>query len=349
MLTKGRKNVVFNNTKIILSIKNSEPLGRNISEISLDTGINRGTVTRRCTQLAKNRFLTNKDHKHGRYHITEKVYSDPELQASIFADESIRGIFYGFTNHLPLDNEISKYFQESLQLEDKFWTSLESNLSDNLYEEKYILQNFVVRVGLQVTYAMIEAVRKNELRLALGKNEIGQVNIELKGIENDSLTRIWVKKAISPLVIFREFVKLPIIRRGRAIPRDMPAYEDKELLNEIQKYRRNPFNPDNPSIYELDKENMNKITEAFKELWPATYQGFEAIKTKLPKLVESTYDTRNEFEKLDSEKNITEKLKTELAKKTKTPVSESFRMLFNSVDKPQHKQYNRKRKPSNRI
>ena len=124
---------------------------------------------------------------------------------------------------------------------------------------------------------MTEAIHKRLLELTLGKNTIGQVSLELKGVEKDRLVEIWVKNAIDPVLIFREFRKLPVIRRGLAIPRQIPQYKDKELAKEIQKSRRNPFIPVNPALFESDKENLNKITKAFEELWPITYQGFEAL------------------------------------------------------------------------
>ena len=133
---------------------------------------------------------------------------------------------------------------------------------------------------------------------------------------------------------FREFRKLQVIRRGLAIPRKIPKYKDKELLEKIQKSGRNPFNPDNPTLFESDKENLDKITRAFEELWPLTYQGFEAIKSSLTRLVDSTFETRDELEKLDSEKYITEELEIKLAKIPRISVSEPFKMFFDSTDKP---------------
>ena len=245
MSSKGRRNAAFNNSKIIRSITNSEPLGKNTSEIALDTGINRTTVTRRCKQLVKDRYLTDKEHKHGKYHITEKVYGDPKLQASIFAGESIRGIFHGFLNYLPIKNEDSAS-KDSLLLENKFWTSLEEIISSKPSEEKKALLNFAMKVGVQILYAMIEAIHKHSPKLALGKNEIGQASIELKGIEKDRLTQIWVKNAINPLAIFREFVKLPVIRRGLAISRQIPQYKNKELVKEIHKSRIESVRPRQP-------------------------------------------------------------------------------------------------------
>jgi hypothetical protein len=349
---KGRKNAAFNKLKIIESVIKSEPHGMNTSELASEIGIHITTVTRLCKPLVKNRFLMDKKYKHGRYHITEKVYADPKLQASLFAGESTRGIFYGFDNYLPQSSEkfALKHFQDSSLSENKFWTRLEKILSNHPSEEKMTLLNFAMKAGIQMLYVMTEATHKRLLELTLGKNTIGQVSLELKGVEKDRLAEIWVKNAINPVLIFREFRKLRVIRRGLAIPRQIPEYKDKELAKEIQKSRRNPFIPVNPTLFESDKENLNKITKAFEELWPMTYQGFEAIKSKLPRLVDSTLETRDELERLDSEKNITEKLKMKLAKKSRIPVSNSFKMLFDSAaaDEPRCKQDSRKRKPSNR-
>ena len=177
-------------------------------------------------------------------------------------------------------------------------------------EEKKALLNFAMKVGVEILYAMIEAIRKHSPKLALGINEIGQASVELrKGIEKDRLAEIWVKNALNPLVIFREFVKLPVIKRGLAIPRQIPQYKNKELVKEIHKSRSNPFVPDNPTLFELDEENFKQIIGAFADLWPITYKGFEDIKNRLPRSVDSTFETRDELEKMDSEKNITEKLK----------------------------------------
>lgn len=124
----------------------------------------------------KDRYLTDKEYKHGRYHITEKVYEDPKLKASIFAGESIRGLFYGFDNYLPRSNEDAplKRFQDSLLLEHKFWTRLGKFHSNNLSEEKMTLLIFAMKVGIQVLYVMTEAIHKRLLELSLGKNTIDQ-------------------------------------------------------------------------------------------------------------------------------------------------------------------------------
>ena len=149
MSHKGRKNTAFNKLKIIESVIKSEPHGRSTSELTSETGIHTTTVTRLCKPLVKDRFLMDKEYKHGRYHITERVYADPKLEASLFAGESTRGIFYGFDNYLPQSNEkfALKRFQDSSFLENKFWTRLEKILSNNPTKEKITLLNFAMKVG----------------------------------------------------------------------------------------------------------------------------------------------------------------------------------------------------------
>ena len=121
------------------------------------------------------------------------------------------------------------------------------------------------------------------------------------------------QKCNKPTCDFSRVCEIACYKKGTGHIATNTSIQKWGWYKEIHKSESNPFVPDNPTLFELDEENFKQIIGAFADLWPITYKGFEDIKNRLPRSVDSTFETRDELEKMDSEKNITEKLKNVLS------------------------------------
>jgi hypothetical protein len=175
-------------------------------------------------------------------------------------------------------------------------------------EERKLLLEFAMDIGILITYIMMEAVRprpnKKHVFDIKDSNKM-QIEVDLLLGKKKKQAESWVKNAIGPIDIFQEFLKLPIVKKGLAVHTKeyimrnlnpgLPEKMKKELLAE-QRFAvpRDPI----WSPHEMDRVNL-KLTSTFYDIWPWTYRRLEDIKNKLPKIVDASYDTLDEARTLD--------------------------------------------------
>ena len=131
-----------------------------------------------------------------------------------------------------------------------------------------------------MTYVMLDAVNPNNM-----------ADLQ-KGSEKDESVREKIINAIQIDRIFREFCRLEIIKRARAVytpipPNESYHSEEREKFLEIQRKRRQ-MNPDDPkwSLYEMDNDNFQKALKDFALAYPNPYKILERVNEEMPQTIQ---------------------------------------------------------------
>jgi len=137
------------------------------------------------------------------------------------------------------------------------FVSLDEDNFEDEYFDATILFRFVNDLGALMTYVLLDAVNPDNM-----------ADLQ-KGSEKDEFVREKIINAIEIDRIFKEFCRLDIIKRGRAVYTPIPPDESNppEVREEILKLQKKVrfMNPDDPkwSLYEMDKDNFQKALKAF--------------------------------------------------------------------------------------
>lgn len=300
------KNRERNRLEILRYIASSEPEGASTHKLTTKLDLHRDTIHTICKTLM-NEDLVTKAGKFGKYHVTTRAYQDPELTARIFFNESLRWIRSNTSPILMLkeeeDNEIRNKVKERYEREhETFWNKLYQIYPDS--QERKTLLKFAVDIGMLITAIMVEAVRPRHDKKYIN-NASKEVEIDLKPGEKRRQAELWVQNAINASDILNEFIKLPMVKRGIAVPQYLKQIREKNInpaLPENKKKellaRHRFLNTDNPkySPYEMDEQSFKKLKDTLYELWPWSIDKFDSIQNRLPEIIKSGYE-QAEFNK----------------------------------------------------
>ena len=108
--------------------------------------------------------------------------------------------------------------------------------------DQFTLLDFANRLSSILLYTLLQVIRPY-----IDSNKLDKEAIELKGKKRDDIARTWIK-SLNPQLIFREFAKLDLIKKGRAIhnlnlnPRKVPesiiktkSVNDEDRTREIMR------------------------------------------------------------------------------------------------------------------
>jgi hypothetical protein len=226
LATKGRINVAFNEKKILKAILDHEPEGRHALQIANDVHLDRSTVFRRCRGLENDHYIL-RNHKQAPYHITNKIYGDPEYLTSSFQIEAM--------------NIVSPPYKPQL------WLSMSSEFCDKKYCERIydkkmenkdpfnrlLLYEFGNRLAAEIIYSMIQSYNKNCSTLYRKDTELS-FDTKTKEIDNDRIAKMWTS-SINVHRIFQNFNNLNLRFGGKKNYNNLSkVYE--ETYPEIYKY-----------------------------------------------------------------------------------------------------------------
>jgi DNA-binding transcriptional regulator YhcF (GntR family) len=278
-----------NQDEILKTILQFEPKGISTKEIENKTGLNHDTVCIHCKYLAS-RGLITKINKKGMYHLTDKASGDRNVRAWKFKNRLME-VIHSSDIHFDKENEFSNI--------------TESDFTKENYD-RIILFSFANRIGALISYVMIEALKPGAFVPRIrGK----KMTVDLGTRKMDSWILEWIKNVIDPIDLFREFLKLSIVRSGQPIntPRftnltrlknqmsseatrkfnDDPEYR-KKVMNYIAQHNKEQreirrFEPSDikKSFYEMDKINFENLVNVFREVYPAHHNKLEAIRRDL--------------------------------------------------------------------
>jgi hypothetical protein len=199
---KTRSNVSLNRNSIIGSIERSESKGLKVNAIVRDTGLGRATVERYLRDL-EGGYIVKKENKQAPYHLTQKLNGDPKSKAFLFQSEAFRQL--GNLNWLSSN---SKFLNPKIY--NRKFNSVRNEKNQDLLDQ-FTLLDFANRLSSIILYTLLQVIRPYMDSYKLDKEAI-----ELKGKKRDDIARTWIK-SLNPQLIFREFSKLDMIKKGRAI------------------------------------------------------------------------------------------------------------------------------------
>lgn len=202
MVKGNRTDVLLKKNLIIRSIANAGTDGRHIFEIVNDTKLSRSTVVRLCNILKKEGYITKRN-KYEPYRLTDRLYGDPSQKTFLFRSEAIRNL-----KRLRWASDQSEFLNR------KRYSELVEEINsrkDVSMGEQLLLFGFANRIGALTVYIMIQAMRPYK-----HTDKISIERIDLQGKERDRIAKLWLE-SIDLHTIFREFSKLEIVKRGRAI------------------------------------------------------------------------------------------------------------------------------------
>ena len=199
----------------------------------------------------------------GRYFLTDRIFEKPKFAADLFGKNAIP--------------ELGRGMKASLR--NPFVNIDDDNLEEDYFNAKTLFE-FANNLGAFMTYVMLDAVNPDDMK-----------HLE-KGSEKDELVREKIINAIQIDRIFREFCRLEIIKRGRAVYAPIPTNESDppEMREEILRLQKKArfINIDDPkwSLYEMDKDNFQKALKAFALAYPYPYEILESIKEEMPQTIQ---------------------------------------------------------------
>lgn len=233
MPRKTRSNVSLNRNSIIGSIERSESKGRKVNEIVKDTGLGRATIERHLREL-EGVCIVKKENKQAPYQLTQKLYGDPKSKAFLFQSEAFKQL--GNLNWL---SSKSKFLNPNIY--NRQFKSIRNEKNQDLLDQ-FTLLDFANRLSSILLYTLLQVIRPY-----IDSNKLDKEAIELKGKKRDDIARTWIK-SLNPQLIFREFAKLDLIKKGRAIhnlnlnPRKVPesiiktkSVNDEDRTREIMR------------------------------------------------------------------------------------------------------------------
>ena len=273
----------WNILKIILQ---SEPEGISTKELEEKTGLNHDTVCIHCKYLGS-RGLIAKKNKKGKYHLTEKASGNRNVRAWKFRKRLMEFVH---SSDIPFDKE------------NEFSSITESDYTKENYD-KIMLFSFANRIGALITYVMIEALKPGASTPRIKEKKL---NVDLGRRKRDTLILDWIRNVIDPIDLFREFLKLSVVKFGQ--PLNTPRFMNiTKLKNQMSSDARKKFDEDleyrkkvmnyiaqhnkeqktirrfdssilKESLYELDKTNFEKLVKVFREVYPVHFSKLEYIK-----------------------------------------------------------------------
>jgi hypothetical protein len=269
-----------NKEKILECIARSQPEGRSTGQLKEDTKLSRETIYTLCTQLERAGLISKKG-KFAKYRLTNRALDDPVLSSWIFSREVMQSL--------------SKWTVPASR-PNKFSSIDEKNRADEYVTQRELFE-FGNKISALITYILLQALRPRDIRINGTKNNETAKGIQLSGKEKTEQAKLWVEKTINPFRILFEFCKIPIVAKGLAvwagdipIEKSLPV-EVQEKAKDIQKKRRK-INSHDPlwTQFELDKENFNKLTTAFAEIYPEINAQLELIRKMLPDKIQEHKD-----------------------------------------------------------
>lgn len=292
---KGGTNVALKKRRILELIAKYEPEGRRVIPISEDLHIHRATASRFCDELANDDWI-KRNNKQSAYHLAQQAYGDPGLGAFLFSGQTARKS----SNKLVISS-FNKFCDQ--QLCKDILNRKRPVHTDDLYNE-LVLFDFVNTIGAWITYIMMQAVRPDKVIIA-----IKGTNFEMrKGKDKDKVAETWID-SIKGRWLFHEFEQLELVKKGLSIYNPIPidkqkitdgfTEDDRKKLNENSKlkmkfkewlkdrydyFNERRYDPNSSlwSYYEMHKENFDKLTTAFSNLYPKLFEEFETIREALP-------------------------------------------------------------------
>lgn len=305
-----------NKEQMLKEIGLSEPGGLTTQELVNILNCNRETVRRLGNELMN----VNKIFKTGRfghYHLSEDfARQNTGLQGNLFRNPALRKIFESkyypfpedyayqqmndlekenyqllFTNNdkgFRRENEIfNKLLDLFDDIDDKVGKGTElSKIQKMMKKRKVLLLNFSLKVGLLITYIMIEAIRP--------------VNDMVKGNGESSkpqLSKDWIKESANLLDIWEAFKEIAIeVDKTKPISNDdLDEYRKRKSLDK--------------SMFLMDSSfTKEKLSQTFQEMWPHVYRELKDLKEITEKEIQIFHNkTPKEFD--DHQRILTDRLR----------------------------------------
>ena len=126
--------------------------------------------------------------------------------------------------------------------------------------DQRLLFEFSIRVGAIITYILIKVMSNNLIRGLTYAHKISGRYLETEFIDK------WINNVISPVKLLKE-LKITIDKSSHYCSREPRRNQDR-------------------SAYELNKDRIKQLSDAFDQLYPKTYSELEEIHSKLPKPLE---------------------------------------------------------------
>jgi hypothetical protein len=134
--------------------------------------------------------------------LTDRLYGDPNHMTVLFRCKALRGL-----KKLRWTSDQSKFLNTTKYSE----LVDEINAEDVSMSEQLCLFGFANRIAALILYIMIQAMRPYKQTDKISIERIG-----FQGKDKDRIAKLWLG-SIDLHMIFREFSKLEIVKRGRAI------------------------------------------------------------------------------------------------------------------------------------
>ena len=274
MLKENRSNVLLKKNLIIRSIANAGSNGRHIFEIVNDTRLSRSTVVRLCKLLKKEWYITKRN-RQAPYRLTDKLYGDPSQKTFLFRSEALRNL-----KRFKWTSDQNKFLNRNRYSELVEEINARKDVSMG---EQLLLFGFANRIAALIVYIMIQAMRPYKQY-----DKISAERIDLPGKEKDRIAKLWLESIDLP-TIFREFSKLEIVKRGRAIHNLALNGWDIKKIKSAKDERRLRYLKREEIIQNLDAEeqailNQNQDIKEDFYLWlDKTLRGIPLFAPEDPK------------------------------------------------------------------
>jgi hypothetical protein len=193
-----------NRERILQFLSSTYPNEKSNFELTIGTGFSRYTVARHCNELIEDGLVYQTRGKFGKYQLTSMALCAPHLQGH--------------------------------WLEKRAYNELITSMSKEKAKAKAkakVLSNFIVTIGVYITYVIIEAaLAKNFhpfIHAGISKKAYMKIFGTPEGPYRDNLLKTWVRGAIHPDQMLLQFCRLMIAkeeldRYGPNIwPLDTPA------------------------------------------------------------------------------------------------------------------------------
>jgi hypothetical protein len=316
---RNKENKDYNKQKMLDEIAYSEPQGLTTNELCKIMDCTRETIRRLGNELIKEKKII-KTGRFGHYHINKEFAStNTALQGKLFRRPALSQMLeLSYYKTIPRDKEKESYFEsyesfneKDFSKENKIfnvileWASTKNNNNLDLSHPEITLEekikekilNFTMKIGLLITYIMIESVKPIDKKTVNEKEKL-------------KLAELWIKNSIDLYEIYREFQDIvKAIERTKTVKNNnmIKVYDTKE--NEYV-------------LKDKDEFTKNYLIDIYQKIWPFTFEILNDNRKETIDQIEKFFDkTPKEFDqynKMLKESVIKIQKKVEKRKKNKS-------------------------------
>jgi hypothetical protein len=208
--------------------------------------------------MEKNKI--SRKNKKSKYFVTQDIFKDPILNASIFADTVRFKLLKNTDKFLILNEDISFIFSNDHQDKEYFKNFItyknffQPNFTKNQNLEKMLFE-FSNRIGSFITYLLI---------YSMNFNKMNRESVELTDKEKDEIIQRMVEEGITNLIPYLPHFFKDTVNKALG---NFPRFNFEKRLEYFKKNPKLVFDPD----------INNKLIDAFTKLYPLMSYEFEKI------------------------------------------------------------------------